>query len=174
VKIRIEDIKDTEKEASFVEEVAEINEALSRTGVVDYQFQGSVPVEVRYYRLGADLFFSGQFTGQVAGTCARCLDTYPFSLRKDFTFVLKPQVEQGAEQELTEEDLSLSFYQGEEVDLAPLVRESMILSLPTRPLCSEECRGLCPHCGANRNVRSCSCRDEWTDPRLEVLRTLKR
>ncbi|HSD10821.1 MAG TPA: DUF177 domain-containing protein, partial [Candidatus Binatia bacterium] len=140
----------------------------------DYRFQGAVPVNVRYHRLGGDLFFRGEFTGRVAGTCARCLEEYPFSLHKEFTFVLKPHDERAADEELTEEDVSLSFYQGDEVDLAPLVRETLILSLPTIPLCSDECRGLCPHCGANRNVGACSCADQWVDPRLAVLRTLKR
>ena len=60
------------------------------------------------------------------------------------------------------------------IDLSPLVRESMMLSLPTRPLCGEECRGLCAPCGANRNTTECACRDDWSDPRLDVLRTLKR
>jgi uncharacterized protein len=174
VKIRIDEIKDTESEAAFVEEVSEINEALARTGVVDYRFQGAVPVHVRHYRLGSDLFFRGEFTGRVFGTCARCLEDYPFSLHKEFTFVLKPHAEQLANQELTEEDVSLSFYQGDEVDLAPLVRETLILSLPTIPLCSDECRGLCPNCGVNRNVVSCTCVDQWVDPRLAGLRMAKR
>ena len=174
MKIRVEEIKDTEKDAAFVEEVSEINEALARTGAVDYQFQAAVPVSVNYYRLGADLFFRGHFTGGVVGTCARCLDAYPFSLQREFTFVLKPQAEQAGNEELTEEDVSLSFYQGDEVDLGPLVREAMILSLPTVPLCRDECRGLCSHCGANRNVGPCGCQDNWVDPRLAVLRSLKR
>jgi DUF177 domain-containing protein len=174
VKIRIEDIKETEKETAFVEEVSEINDSLANTGVVDYQFQAPVPVEIRYYRLGDDLFFHGRFDGVVTGTCARCLSEYPFPLRDDFTFVLKPAGDPAADQALAEDDVSLSFYDDDGVDLSPLVRESMILSLPTRPLCGEECRGLCPHCGANRNTTECACRDEWSDPRLDVLRTLKR
>ena len=175
MKIRVEDIQDTEKRATFVEDVAEINEALARTGAVDYQFQKAAPVEVAFYRLGADLLFRGRFTGALTGTCARCLENYPFPLERDFTFVLKPHGEQATEpQELSEEDLALSFYRGDEVDLGPLVREAMILALPTRPLCREDCRGLCPRCGANLNGGACGCRDEWTDPRLEALRTLKR
>ena len=75
----------------------------------------------------------------------------------DLTFVLKPHVEDTAEHQLDAEDLSLSFYSGDEVDLAPLLREAMILALPTRPLCSEDCQGLCPHCGGNRNQGACSC-----------------
>jgi len=174
VKIRVEEIKETEKEATFVEEVGEINEALARTGVVDYQFQRPVPVALQYYRLGSDLFFRGSFSGSVSGTCARCLDSYPFSVEREFTYVLKPADDHGARHELSEEDLSLSSYQGDEVDLSPLVREAAILSLPTRPLCREDCSGLCPHCGMNRNLGACGCRDDWTDPRLDVLGALKR
>jgi len=174
VKIRVEEIKDTEKRATFVEDVTEINEALARTGAVDYQFRKAAPVELVFYRLGADLFFRGRFTGTLTGTCARCLEEYPFPIERDFTFVLKPQAGAEPERELSEEDLSLSFYHGDEVDLAPLVREAMILALPTRPLCRDDCRGLCPHCGANLNTGACGCREEWIDPRLEALRTLKR
>jgi uncharacterized protein len=173
VKIRIDTIQETEREASFVEEVTEINAALARTGVVDYQFVRAVPVDVSFYRLGSDLLFRGSFAGAVAGTCARCVETYLFTMREPFTFVLKPQSQAAAERELAAEDLSLSFYSGDEVDLAPLVREAMILALPTRPLCKEDCLGLCPQCGANRNLGACGCRDEWLDPRLEALRSLK-
>jgi len=169
VKIRVENIEETEKEATFVEEVGEINEELGRTGAADYQLQRAVPVDVSFYRLGADLFFRGEFAGSVSGTCARCLESYPFTLREPFTFVLKPQGHNDGGQELDAEDLSLSFYTGDEVDLAPLVREAIILALPTRPLCKEDCRGLCPHCGANRNLGDCGCRDQWIDPRLEAL-----
>jgi len=173
VKIRIDTIQESEREASFVEEVTEINTALAETGAVDYQFVRAVPVDVSFYRLGTDLFFRGQFAGAVAGTCARCLEPYPFTVREPFTFVLKPQTRTAEEPELAAEDLSLSFYSGDEVDLAPLVREAMILALPTRPLCKDDCRGLCPQCGANRNLVECACRDQWTDPRLEALRSFK-
>jgi len=174
VKIRVEEIGEAERRATFMEAVGEINEALSRTGVVDYQFQAPVPVEVRYYRLGGDLFFGGHFASEVTGTCARCLTDYSFPLDRDFNFVLKPATEQAENVELEGEDLALSYYQGDEVDLDPLVREAMILALPTRPLCREDCRGLCPRCGVNRNSVTCECRDEWTDPRFSILRTLKR
>jgi uncharacterized protein len=87
---------------------------------------------------------------------------------------LQPHDGATAAGDLSVEDLSFGFYEREEVDLAPLVRETMILALPTKPLCREDCRGLCPRCGANRNGGECGCRQEWSDPRLEVLRDLKR
>jgi uncharacterized protein len=57
--------------------------------------------------------------------------------------------------------------------LTPLIREQMILALPTRPLCQEDCRGLCPRCGANLNERDCGCNLETGDARLAVLRSIK-
>ena len=74
---------------------------------------------------------------------------------------------------LTADDLALSYYRGEEIDLSPLVREQTILALPTRPLCDPECRGLCPRCGASRNEEDCGCVVDAGDPRLAVFRSLK-
>ena len=82
MKIRVEEIKDTEKQATFVEDVAEINEALARTGVVDYQFQKAAPVEVSFYRLGADLLFRGRFTGALTGNVATQLPTMLFEVHR--------------------------------------------------------------------------------------------
>ena len=84
-----------------------------------------------------------------------------------------PKRELNAGAELEEEDLDLSFYEGEEIDLSPLVQEQIILALPTRPLCRESCKGLCPQCGVNLNVQTCTCATVVDDPRLEVLRTLR-
>ena len=75
--------------------------------------------------------------------------------------------------ELAPGDLSQSFYEGTEVDLTPLVYEQVMLALPTRPLCGEECRGLCPQCGINRNSGQCACATEAGDPRWAALRNLK-
>jgi uncharacterized protein len=61
----------------------------------------------------------------------------------------------------------------EEFDLLPIVRERIILALPLKPLCREDCKGLCPHCGASRNTESCDCTDERQDERWSQLRKLK-
>jgi len=174
VKIHVADIEETEKETSFVEDVGEINRALSTGASVDYQLSGDIPVHLSYYRAGSDLIFRGEVHGTVAGTCARCLESYPFSLDQEFRFVLKPVSDVKGEPALSPDELVESFYEGDEVDLTPLLREAVLLALPTRPLCREECTGLCPKCGANRNVKPCGCREEWVDSRFDVLRQLKR
>ncbi|MGH7858258.1 MAG: YceD family protein [Candidatus Binatia bacterium] len=174
MRIRVEEIKESNRSITFPEDVGEVNDLLSLSNSVDYRFTGAAEVSVKYYRSGEDLFFEGRLVSPVSGTCARCLESYPFEIDRGFTFVLKPAREATtAEPSLSEEDLALSFYSGEEVDLSPLLREEMLLSLPTRPLCREDCSGLCPRCGKNRNTAPCACSEERLDPRLAPLRDLK-
>ena len=76
------------------------------------------------------------------------------------------------EAEIGEEDLGVSFYRDDEIDLGEVMREQFYLAVPMKPLCREDCRGLCPVCGINRNRETCSCQTDWVDPRLEPLRKL--
>ena len=74
--------------------------------------------------------------------------------------------------EVAEDDLGVSFYKDETLDLGELMREQFILALPMKPLCRADCAGLCPVCGMNRNRETCGCQSEWIDPRMEALRRL--
>jgi uncharacterized protein len=173
MKIAIDDIKESPKELSYTEEVEELNERLAR-GVRDYRVPTGLAVDVTYYRSGLDVFFHGTLHGTVLGTCARCLEEYAFGLDHPFVFVLAPRVVATPATKLTPDDMALSYYEGDEIDLRPLVDEQMILALPTRPLCGEGCRGLCSRCGANLNAGPCGCPAAPSDPRLAVLHTLVR
>jgi uncharacterized protein len=62
-----------------------------------------------------------------------------------------------AEMELHNEDLDVYYYEGDEIDLDPYVYEEVMLNMPMRPLCREECKGICPTCGKNRNTEPCDC-----------------
>jgi uncharacterized protein len=123
-----------------------------------------------------------QLTGRVRTTlelpCSRCLE--PFATPVDAAFDLRYQPHahaagsgHDAERQIEEDDLSTAFYDNEEIDLRELMREQFYLSLPMKPLCRDDCAGLCPVCGTNRNRSSCDCKREWEDPRLAVLKTLK-
>ncbi len=173
MKLSIFDIEEDAKELAYDEPTAALNALLVHGEVRDYTFAGPASVRVQYYRAGQELFFQGHIGGSVVGQCARCVETYEFPLEKDFLVVLVPKHEAPEDEELDEEDLDLSFYQGEHVDLTPLVQEQIILALPTRPLCRDSCKGLCPRCGVNLNVQTCACTEDTEDPRLAVLRTLK-
>ncbi|HYR95650.1 MAG TPA: DUF177 domain-containing protein [Candidatus Binatus sp.] len=174
MKIAVEDIKASPKELTYTEEVEELNARLDR-GVRDYRVPAGPNVQVEYYRAGLDVFFHGSLHGQVVGTCARCLEDYAFAVDHPFVFVLTPRAAAVKEPgRLSPDDLALSYYEGEEIDLTPLVHEQIILALPTRPLCGETCRGLCPRCGANLNAAACGCPAAAADPRLAVLHALMR
>lgn len=175
MKIPIRDIKDVPQLAAFAEEVGELN-GLLRHGAQDYMATSAIGASASYYRAGMDVFVDGELWGQFQGTCSRCLAEYPFRLVRNFAVVLAPASElgpEGGDHRLTADDLALSYYRGEEIDLSPLVREQMILALPTRPLCDPECRGLCPQCGVSRNEGECGCVADAGDPRLAVFRRLK-
>ena len=75
--------------------------------------------------------------------------------------------------ELEDEDLTVVHVSGDELDTEPLLVEQLQLSIPMKPLCREDCAGLCPICGADRNESACSCHEEAFDPRWQALKDLK-
>lgn len=172
MKLRVEEITAEEGTASFCAEPEPINERLDAGRVHDFRLKGALAVDARYYRAGSDLYFGGRIRGRFEGVCARCLEAFPLDLDRETAFVLARRREIEAEKELSADDLALSFYEGEEIDLDPLFAEQALLALPSRALCREDCRGLCPHCGGNRNQRECECGERDLDPRLAVLRAL--
>ena len=157
MKIQVADITEAPKELSYAEDVGDLNARLER-GVRDYRVTVPIQVDLSHYRSGEDLIFDGTMRASVQGVCARCLDEYGFDVDRGFRFVLAPRTTLGAdERELSADDLAFSFYEGKEIDLTPFVHEQLILALPTRPLCAEDCRGLCARCGANLNAGACGC-----------------
>ena len=106
--------------------------------------------------------------------CSRCLD--PFRMPVDASFDLRylPATEMTAdeEREVQDEDLETSYYRDDQIDLNELLREQFYLALPMKPLCREDCKGLCAQCGTNLNTGTCACAARWEDPRLAPLKGL--
>jgi len=125
-------------------------------------------------RADARFRLAGRAEATLELPCGRCLEWYrlPVDLAFDLTYL--PQAANAGEGELevTEDDLETGFYEDDQIDLAQLLREQFYLALPMKPLCTPECRGLCPQCGTNLNTGSCSCRATWEDPRLAPLKDL--
>jgi uncharacterized protein len=107
--------------------------------------------------------------------CSRCLEAFQWPLDAQFDLRYQPRVQNVGEDErkIEEDDLSTAFYEDDDIDLGQLMREQCYLSLPMKPLCRAECRGLCPICGANLNRDPCGCVAEWQDPRLAPLKQLR-
>jgi len=173
VKLRLEDITAEAKEILFAEPENETNRILGKGAVHEYQVKSPIDVRVSYYRAGMDVFVQGRIAATVGAACARCAEDFGSSYDRAFRYVLSPKAAgYAADSELAPDDVDLTVYEGEEIDLSPLVREQLMLSLPTRPLCRDDCRGLCSHCGVNLNRASCQCSEQKFDPRFAVLRGL--
>ena len=135
------------------------------------------PVDLRF-----DIFKDKQqfrLVGRVQTTlelsCSRCLE--PFTLPVDQTFDLRYQPHVAntgeGERQIEEDDLTTAFYENDEIDLGQLMREQFYLALPMKPLCRDDCHGLCSVCGANLNKTTCDCKRDWEDPRLAALKQLR-
>jgi len=129
-------------------------------------------VDLRAERDGDDVVVAGEIDSTVPVACGRCLEEFPVQARAavDVRFIPRPAT--GDRVELGTDDLDLDFYDHDEINLSRLVESETALALPMKPLCREDCRGLCPACGANRNLASCACPERAPDPRLAALKDL--
>ena len=174
MKLRVDDITAEGREISFGEPEQEINRALSRGTLHEYFVKAPLQVSLSYYRAGTEIFISGALEAVTTAACSRCAEEFELPSHRRFRYVLAAKVMGDKEDvALKAEDLEFSFYQGDEIDLSPLIREQALLALAERPLCREDCRGLCPQCGVNLNDNECGCLIARFDPRLAVLRNLK-
>jgi uncharacterized protein len=133
-------------------------------------------VEGSASRKGEEIRLRGEIRTEAELLCDRCLTPalVPLSVVFDTSFI--PQeidAEKGEHVELLAEDLALASYEGDAVDLDELVREQILLALPSRRLCREDCQGLCQKCGADLNAGHCSCEQGEFDPRWAALAGLK-
>ncbi len=137
--------------------------------------QGAMRGTVNLAKHGHDILIRGHLQGQLGLSCSRCLVPFMAPAEADFDLLLvpAPQGESPEEEELSAAELDLDFYSGESVDLEAIIREQIILMMPLKPLCQEECRGLCPRCGANLNQESCSCQAVKSDSPFAQLAKLK-
>ena len=176
--IRVEDIPAQGKQESFEEDEGRLNERLGgETTNPALQFSGPVRVRATLSRSGKVILVKSRIEARVKCTCARCLDPISLPLSSEFNISLRPKPDPNIaptdEVELTRDDLETDYYEGEEVDLSPLVQDQALLTLPPKIICREDCRGLCPQCGKNLNRDSCQCSATEIDPRLAPLKNFK-
>lgn len=126
-------------------------------------------------RKGNEVRLRGKLTARAEVDCDRCLKALDVPVETDFdvTYIPASDYVSNEKAELQEDDLLLSVYEGDAINLDDIVREQILLALPVRALCGEECKGLCPVCGINRNADTCACEDKETDPRWAALKDLR-
>lgn len=145
----------------------------------DVRFEKPFTGQAEIWNAGDRLLVTAKLEGEATLVCSRCLTEYTEPMKVSFEeeFV-QGEVEEEHDEEDEEEDSgrTVSFYTGDEIDLADPLRENILLELPMKPLCDEDCEGLCPTCGINLNEGDCKCTGEpdVVDPRLAVLKDLLR
>lgn len=123
----------------------------------DSWVHGTITLCGQIANVGKLLRLSCEVSSQATLECSRCLIRYEQPVKFDFTVELESDSAQ---------------LQTDEVDIAPYIREELIFQEPMKPLCHEDCRGICPRCGVNLNQTDCACDRTILDPRLAVLRRL--
>ncbi len=126
-------------------------------------------------KMGQQVLVRGSIDGEVLLTCARCLTDFIAGIRERVDIDLRPILDldrTAQEMELGTDDLNVEFFRGDTLDVGHLAAEQISLSIPMKPLCRDDCSGICPECGADGTLGTCRCEPD-TDPRWSALKDLK-
>jgi uncharacterized protein len=169
--------------AQLADEPLKLDESLP-PGAIDYTFdvrqvgplhlsgQAELIVEHRGPRdFVDDIRLRAHFDGEFEQPCARCLEPVRQPLSGNFDLIFRPEGVDAdpGEHAITEDETEIGYYEESGLLLEDAVREQVLLNLPGRALCQQDCQGLCPHCGTNRNLASCDCSEKPSDPRWGAL-----
>ena len=122
-----------------------------------------------------DIRLRGRLSAGLELQCARCLESVPQDVKRDFELLYRPLGGDAGRDELsvTDAEAEIGYYQGKGLLLEDVLREQVLLALPLKVTCREECKGLCPQCGKNLNQELCSCSTELEDPRWAALKDVR-
>lgn len=135
--------------------------------VEQIEFEEPVKLNLVLTNINNTIFVEGDISAKLRLACGNCLDTFSFPVQADFSETYYNEGREGIEP-----GEFYTPYSGDKLDLTPEVVKSVILVLPMRIVCRQDCKGLCPSCGGNKNRENCDCARETVDPRLEMLKKL--
>ncbi len=123
----------------------------------------------------SDIRLLGKFSIRLEVSCARCLEPVGHEVSRDFDLLYRPEgVDSGRDEiSVTQAEADIGYYTGGGLLLEDFLREQVLLAVPIKTVCREDCKGLCPHCGKNLNYETCSCQVVPKDPRWDALKSIK-
>ena len=137
-------------------------------------YKGPLSLHINIQKERDTIFIEGHIMATLTLSCSRCASDAPYKIDEFFspTFVhgKEPNLNDGS---VYREELDVTYFRGDEIDLPEILHEQIVLLLPAQPLCHEACKGLCPQCGQDLNVKSCKCKKENTHSRFSMLKGLK-
>ena len=127
------------------------------------------------HKVVQDIRLKGKLDTSLEVPCARCLEPVVQEVARDFDLLYRPLGTDAGHEELsvTDAEAEIGYYQGEGLLLEDVLREQVLLAMPLKIVCREECKGLCPHCGKNLNQTQCGCAEEVEDPRWAALKEIR-
>jgi len=127
------------------------------------------------HKIIQDIRVRGRLATRLESNCARCLEPITQDVKRDFDLLYRPQGADAGRDEMsvTDAEAEISYYVGEGLLLDDVVREQVLLAVPLRVICREDCKGLCPHCGKNLNQEQCSCAVTVEEPRWAALKEIR-
>ncbi|TGE32758.1 DUF177 domain-containing protein [Desulfosporosinus sp. Sb-LF] len=162
MKVNVAQVRHNEGESVRYDLVEDFS--LFDLGTEALAFQAPVHVQLQVNNTSKAMLVHGKIQTELNVTCGRCLESfvYPLSLSFQDEWVFRAQ----ATEDLLETALILDK---DEIEINERIFEQIVLALPMKFVCSAECQGLCPTCGANRNLTPCNCGQDNIDPRLAAL-----
>ncbi|MGA7909142.1 MAG: DUF177 domain-containing protein [Candidatus Sulfotelmatobacter sp.] len=127
------------------------------------------------HKIIKDIRLRGRLATSLELNCARCLEPVQQEIAREFELLYRPRGSDAGRDELsvTDAEAEIGYYQGDGVLLEDVLREQVLLAVPLKVTCREDCRGLCPHCGRNLNQEQCSCAVPVEDPRWAALKDIR-
>jgi uncharacterized protein len=117
----------------------------------------------------------GHIKVRMRAECDRCLEPADFPVDSNFDLFYRPAIQAASEEdiEIDAGESELAFYEGEGIELKDVLREYVLLAMPMQRVCRQECQGICPACGQNRNLVHCGCEAKPVDDRWAALKNLQ-
>ncbi len=147
------------------------------------QFVGPVTIQAKAFKIHEMVVVEGQAAVCATFICSRCLKGFEQSVSSEFVLTYcreLPQVEvevevDGEEEgaELSADDMGLILFDGQKIDLSESIQEQLVMAMPSRPVCDEKCKGLCPQCGVDLDLVSCGCRPQAVSLKMAALKDFK-
>jgi uncharacterized protein len=134
-----------------------------------------IPEHHGKHKLIKDIRLNGGLSTRLEIPCARCLDPVTQDVQRDFDLLYRPRGADAGHEELpvSSTEAEIGYYEGEGLLLEDVLREQVLLAVPLKAICRQDCKGLCPHCGANLNATQCSCAEPVEDPRWLALKDIR-
>jgi DUF177 domain-containing protein len=143
--------------------------------VAGFRQVGLLRVDLVAELVEKEISIRGHLAARLESSCDRCVGRVELPVESDFDLLYRPMAEiaRAEEVEVPGDELKVGFYSGEGIALADVVAEQVLLSVPMKVVCRPECLGLCPVCGANRNIEPCDCSSEREDSPFTFLKKIK-